>query len=187
MIRSFVYTKALLAMFFLSNMTYAQEVDVSKQIKDQVGEIGSKVNELGKTIETVPAVQDASAGLLQPIYQAAEAIDFPSFYWVAFALMVAGVVSFAGQLLFSKLLLLMRMKLDVKEVLSDILGFLISAIGLILTTQAATQNSTFTESPFMVLSAAIVGALIGFVFYLWGQSTEFKAARKQKIIHAINE
>ncbi len=56
-------------------------------------------------------------------------------------------------------------------------------MGMGLATQAAVENSTFTQSPAAVLSASGVGVLAGFVFYLWGQSQELRAVegrRKQE-------
>ncbi|MGI9516686.1 MAG: hypothetical protein ACR2NP_06565 [Pirellulaceae bacterium] len=143
---------------------------VVDKLKDQVGDIG-------ETIDQSETAQGVSAGVLQPIYDAAELIAFPAFYWVAFMLMVAGVISFAGQLIFAKLFLLFRAQLNLREVISDSAGLLISLIGLVLTTQAATQNSTFTESPTSVLSAAGVGVLVGIILLIWGQRLEFDAAR----------
>lgn len=139
------------------------------RLKDQVQEIGQTLNESGQ-------VQEISKGILNPIYQLAEYIDIPTFYWLAFAVMVAGVVSFAFQLVFAKLLLLFKGSLNIKEILSDALGLVISLLGLVLTTQAATQNSDFPQSPLAVVSAAAVGALVGLVFYWWGQKQEFQAA-----------
>ncbi|MCA9046990.1 MAG: hypothetical protein KDA69_21855, partial [Planctomycetaceae bacterium] len=52
----------------------------------------------------------------------------------------------------------------------------ISVVGLVLTTQAAAQNSTFTNSPALVLSGAAIGAVVGFVMYRWGQDLELRAA-----------
>ena len=178
MLRFSLLTKVLVLILFLGNFAIGQEESVPDRLKDQVGEIGEQIGEIGKTLDDVEAVKEASAGILQPIYDMADVVSIPSFYWVAFALMVAGVVSFACQLVFSKLLLLFRLHLNIKEILSDILGLIISLIGLILTTQAATQNSTFPDSPVMVVSAAFAGIILGFVFYWWGQSTEFKAAKK---------
>jgi hypothetical protein len=90
--------------------------------------------------------------------------------------MAAGVVSYTLQLVLGKLVVLMRMGLSFKEIASDAVGLAISVVGLVLTTQAAAENSTFTQSPAAVISAAIVGALAGFVLYLWGQSQELDAA-----------
>lgn len=145
--------------------------DPTEKLKDNVEDLGNTLNEFS-------SVQEASAGILEPIYQAAEFIAFPSFYWIAFALMVAGVVSFAGQLVFTKFFLLFKMNLNVKEILGDTLGLLISLVGLVLTTQAATQNSGFPENSIAVVSATAVGSIVGLVFYLWGQKQEFQAARK---------
>src|SRR5690606_29809677 len=97
--------------------------------------------------------------LLKPIYWLAEKFAFPTFYWLAFAAMVAGVVSFALQLVLAKLVVLSKFSLSPTEILSDSLGLVVSVIGLVLTTQAATENSTFTQSAFAVLSAAAIGAL----------------------------
>ncbi len=150
-----------------------QDSDVQDKLQEQV-------KDFGKTLDQSETVQEVSSGILEPIYSAAEYIAFPAFYWVAFALMVAGVVSFAGQLVFAKIFLLFRGHLNFKEIMSDSLGLLISAIGLILTTQAATENSNFTSRPVMVVSSAVVGALLGLVFYWWGQSQEIRAARGSK-------
>lgn len=128
-------------------------------------------------IDKNPQAQEVSAGVLQPIYTVAEHLAFPAFHWVAFALMATGVVSFALQLVLGKLVVLSRMGLSFKEIISDALGLVISVIGLVLTTQAAAENSTFTQSPAAVLSASAVGVILGFIFYLWGQSQEIEAAR----------
>lgn len=142
--------------------------------------IGKGAQDIGETLDQNRTVQEASAGLLKPIYDLSQYMAHPWFYWTAFAIMVAGVVSFAGQVVLTKLLLLLRLHLNFKEILGDLLGLLISLVGLVLTTQAATQNSTFTSSPAAVLSSAIVGGIAGILFYLWGQGTEFNAARRSK-------
>ena len=144
---------------------------LKEQVKDQVQEIS-------QTLNKSPQVQEISSGILQPIYQLAEYIKIPAFYWIAFAVMVAGVVSFAFQLVLGKFFLLFKGSMNIKEILSDALGLVISLVGLVLTTQAATQNSDFPTSPAAVVSAAIVGALFGLLFYWWGQSQEFRAARR---------
>lgn len=146
---------------------------VGEKLSEGAQEIGDKLNQS-------QTVQEASASLLKPIYQLSQYMAHPWFYWVAFALMVAGVVSFAGQIVLTKLLLLFSLHLSFKEILGDVLGLVISLIGLVLTTQAATENSTFTSSPAAVLSAAVVGAIAGLMFYIWGQSTEFAAARRNR-------
>jgi hypothetical protein len=103
------------------------------------------------------------------------------FHWLAFAVMATGVVSYALQLVLGKLVVLSRMGFSPSEILSDTLGLVISAIGLVLTTQAAAENSTFTHSPASVLSATAVGVIAGFIFYRWGQAQEVQAtvARQQ--------
>ena len=110
--------------------------------------------------------------------------------------MVAGLVSFAAQLLLSKFFQLFKLSLNLKEILGDLLGLLISVVGLVLTTQAAAQNSTFPENAIArskapsthpsllalrvaVVSSAIVGAVLGLVFCWWGQQQEFSAARSR--------
>jgi hypothetical protein len=98
--------------------------------------------------------------------------------------MVAGVVSFALQLVLGKLVVLSKFSISPSEILSDALGLAVSIIGLVLTTQAATENSTFTASAFSVLSATGVGALVGFIFYLWGQRQELQAVAGRRVIAA---
>lgn len=120
------------------------------------------------------------AGILQPIYALAEYMSFSSFHWVAFALMVSGVVSFALQLVLGKLVVLASGGFSLLEILADAQCLLISLVGLVLTTQAAADNSEFTTSPAAVLTATGVGALAGILFYLWGQSAELEALRGRR-------
>lgn len=148
----------------------AKDAETAKKVRD-------KVTEIGKTLGENDTAHEVSGGILQPIYDAATYLSFPAFHWCAFALMTAGVVSYLLQLVLAKLFLLFKMSLDIKEVLGDFLGLLVSAVGLVLTTQASTQNSTFTQSPVAVISATVVGVIVGFVFYTWGQKKEFAAVR----------
>jgi hypothetical protein len=160
----------------------AQDRDSADPSREITEQLSDQAKEIGQSVDNSQVAREATTSILRPIYDAAEFVsDWPAFYWAAFALMVAGLVSFAGQLVFSKLLLLIRLHLSFKEIMADLLGLAISALGLILTTQAATQNSGFTHSPAAVLSATLVGALVGFVFFLWGQSQEFRAARGAKV------
>jgi hypothetical protein len=134
-----------------------------------------EVSKIAKQVDQDPRAKTAAAGILQPIYVVAESLAFPAFHWLAFSLMAAGVVSYALQLVLGKLVVLTRLGLSLKEIASDAVGLAISVVGLVLTTQAAAQNSTFTQSPFAVISASVVGAVVGFVLYLWGQSQELQA------------
>jgi len=59
---------------------------------------------------------------------------------------------------------------------------LISLVGLVLTTQAATENSTFTESSFAVLSSAAAGLVVGVIMFFWGTKQEAQAADAQKAL-----
>lgn len=139
------------------------------------------VDDIARQVDQDERAQEVTAGILQPIYTLAEKLAFPAFHWVAFAIMATGVVSFALQTVLGKLAVLMRGSISFKEILSDILGLVISLLGLVLTTQAAAENSTFTSSPAAVLSAAGVGVVAGFIFYLWGQSQELQAAKGRKV------
>ena len=125
--------------------------------------------------------QEIAGGVLAPIYQLAETFSFPAFHWVAFCIMTVGVVSFALQLTLGKLVVLSRGGFSVSEIFSDAVGLIVSLVGLVLTTQAATQNSTFTQSSFAVLSSAGVGVLVGFLFYLWGQRIELQATKGRRL------
>ena len=135
---------------------------------------------VAEAIDRDEKAKEVSAGILKPIYRLAEAFSFPAFHWIAFAVMVAGVVSFALQLTLGKLVVLTRFGFSPAEILSDGLGLAVSLVGLVLTTQAAAENSSFTSSATAVLSAAVVGAIIGFIFYLWGQRQELQAVEGRK-------
>ena len=105
---------------------------------------------------------------------------FAAFHWIAFAVMVTGVVSFALQLTLGKLVVLAKSGFSPAEILSDVLGLVVSLVGLVLTTQAATENSSFTKSSAAVLSATAVGAIAGLIFYLWGQRQELQAVEGRR-------
>jgi len=135
---------------------------------------------VAETVDSNPQAQKASTSILEPIYEATEHIAFPAFYWVAFSLMSAGIVSYAFQLVLGKLIVLAKGSINIREILSDAVGLLTSAIGLVLTTQAATDHSTFADSPSNVLSAAGVGVVAGLVLYRWNQAEEVDAARGRK-------
>ena len=122
----------------------------------------------------------SSPQLTGGVKTASWAFSFPAFHWIAFAVMVAGVVSFALQLTIGKLVVLAKAAFSPAEILSDALGLTVSLVGLVLTTQAAAENSSFTGSSAAVLSATAVGVIAGFVFYLWGQRQELQALEGRK-------
>lgn len=189
---------ALTLAFFISGVVTAQDEAPSKStdeaaqkpeapanapeetLQDQAEKLKEKVEteteRIAKQVDKDPHAIKVSAGILQPIYIVAENLSFPAFHWLAFALMSAGVVSYALQLAIGKLVVLMRLGFSLKEILSDLVGLAISIIGLVLTTQAAAENSSFTQSPAAVISATVVGAAGGIILYLWGQSQEIQAA-----------
>ncbi|MEK6262897.1 MAG: hypothetical protein AABP62_30225 [Planctomycetota bacterium] len=147
----------------------APESSATEQVKETA-------EKLAKTLDKDPRAKTAAAGVLQPIYVVAENLAFPTFHWLAFALMTAGVVSYALQLVLGKLVVLMRMGFSLGEIISDAFGLAISVIGLVLTTQAAAENSTFTQSAAAVLTATVAGAIVGLILYWWGQAQELQAA-----------
>lgn len=153
-------------------------VESVKENAEQAAEVAKKkVEEIAKEVDQSPQAKEISAGILQPIYTLAEQLSFPFFHWLAFAVMATGVVSYALQLVLGKLVVLTKMGFSPAEILLDAHGLVISLVGLVLTTQAAAENSTFTQSPFAVISAAAVGVIVGFIFYRWGQAQEIQAAR----------
>ena len=146
-------------------------------LEESVKQASEKVEDISKQVDSSEQAKEISAGILQPIYLLAEYMAFPTFHWVAFTLMATGVVSFALQLVLGKLAVLAKFGFSLSEILADVLGLLISLIGLVLTTQAAAENSTFTTSAFAVLSSTAVGVVAGLVFYRWGQRHELDALR----------
>ena len=158
----------------VSDSSASELIDTAtEKIEEQLEEVAEKVNE-------DPRAEEARESILKPIYETAEYLSFPSFHWIAFAMMCAGLVSFALQLVLGKLIMLTQFHFSLTEILADGLGFGISAIGLVLTTQAATENSTFTQSPALVLSAAGVGLFFGLIFYIRGQTQELREAREAR-------
>ncbi len=155
--------------------------DRLEQAKEQLGDVAETtqqtVDKLAEQVDQNQQAQEARAGILKPIYLLAEYFAFPTFHWVAFMLMVGGVIGFALQLVLGKLVVLANRGFSIKEILSDTVGLAISAIGLVLTTQAAAENSSFTQSAFAVLTATVAGGLLGFVLYVWGQSQELQAVQ----------
>jgi hypothetical protein len=152
---------------------------------DATGDAATPAREAAEFVDQVDQsakAQRVKSSILAPIYALAQRLSFRAFHWVAFAAMVAGVVSFGLQLVLGKLVVLSKLSLSVTEILSDALGLFVSLVGLVLTTQAATENSAFTESSLAVITSAAVGGLVGLVFYVWGQRQEVQAAlgRKQQ-------
>lgn len=153
----------------------AQTESWEETAKKEAAKAEQKIKEIATDVDKDPRANQIKAGILQPIYLVAENLNFAAFHWLAFALMSAGVFSYALQLILGKLVVLMRAGFSLREILSDIAGFAISLVGLVLTTQASAENSTFTQSAAAVISATIAGAVFGFVLYCWGQSTELEA------------
>lgn len=156
------------------------EAAVSDKAADLVEKTQAKVEELAEKVDQNVTAKEAAEGLLGKIYLLAEKISFPAFHWVAFGLKSAGVVSFALQLVLGKLMVLFRGSINLREILSDVFGLVISAVGLVLTTQAAAENSTFTHSAAGVLSSAGAGVILGFMLYRWGQAIEVNAVAGQR-------
>jgi hypothetical protein len=177
----------------LATVARAQDVEAEETVQEQTEEIvdqtRERVGEFAADVDQSETAEKASAGILKPIYLLAEQMSFPAFHWVAFTLMTAGVIGFALQLVFAKLVVLSKMGFSLKEILSDALGLAISLFGLVLTTQAAAENSSFTQSPFAVLSATVAGVLLGLLHWRWGQAAEVQAlaGRKQEKVVAKAE
>jgi hypothetical protein len=173
---------ALAVMLAIAAPAWSQESDrnLDEKAQETLQSARDTAGELAETVNQSEQAQEVSAGILRPIYQLAEAFSFSAFHWIAFAAMVAGVVSFALQLTLGKLVVLTKFGFSPAEILSDALGLVVSLIGLVLTTQAAAENSNFTGSAASVLSATAVGAIAGFIFYLWGQRQELHAVEGRR-------
>jgi hypothetical protein len=155
--------------------------DAKPAVEDALEKIDGVVEQVDESAQA----QEVKSNILAPIYVLAERFSFPAFHWLAFAVMVTGVVSFALQLVLGKLVVLSRFGFSPTEILSDALGLVVSLIGLVLTTQAATENSSFTSSASAVISATAVGGLLGLVFYVWGQRQELQAVEGRRKAAAV--
>ncbi len=173
-------------LFGTAPFAMAQEEATSEEtvVEQATGTIENKTADIAKSVDENATAKEVSTGILNPIYKLAEYASHPAFHWIAFAAMVAGVISFALQLTLGKLVVLSRMGFSLSEILADALGLFVSLVGLVLTTQAATENSTFTTSAAAVLSATVVGAFVGIVFYVTGQGQELQAVRGRKLAAA---
>jgi predicted cation transporter len=173
---------ALTAVLAIVAPIRSQEIenDLEVQVQQTMENARETASTVADSVNKNEQANEVSAGILKPIYRLAEVFSFPTFYWIAFALMVAGVVSFALQLTLGKLVVLARLGFCLTEILSDGLGLSVSLVGLVLTTQAAAENSSFASSAAAVLSATTVGAVMGLVFYLWGQRQELQAVEGRK-------
>jgi hypothetical protein len=182
------WTTAFTVLLAICNPVLGQEVpaQVEEQSKPTVGAAQDELEEITGRVNQSEQAQRVKAGILKPIYSLAETFSFSAFHWVAFAAMVAGVVSFALQLTLGKLVVLSRSSFSPSEILSDALGLAVSLIGLVLTTQAATENSNFAVSAFAVISSTCVGVIAGLVFYIWGQRQELQAVAGRKKAAALD-
>jgi len=189
------YVLALITSFGLVTGVFADVKSAVEQVQQQAGqavetvkntaqELGqqaqAQANKMAADIEHSQQAKEIAAGILKPIYQLAEAMSFSAFHWLAFALMLAGVIGWALQLVLGKLVVASQGGFDIREVISDATVLVISLVGLVLTTQAATENSTFTQSTVSVLSSALVGLILGIVLYFWGQSQELEATQARE-------
>ncbi len=179
---------ALAVVLAIAATAWSQESEgnLQEQSQQTLERASQKADAVAEAVDNNEQAQEVSAGILKPIYQLAEMFAFSTFHWIAFAVMVAGVVSFALQLTIGKLLVLARSSFSLSEVLSDALGLVVSLVGLVLTTQAAAENSDFTKSSAAVLSATAVGAIAGLLFYLWGQRQELQAVEGRQRATAKN-
>lgn len=179
---TFVWSLALAAVLAIAGPVSSQEsaADLEQKAERTLEAARETAGAFAETVDESEQAQDVSAGILEPIYRLAEALSFSAFHWVAFALMATGVVSFALQLTLGKLMVLARAGFSLAEILGDALGLAVSLLGLVLTTQAAAENSSFANSPAAVISATAVAVIIGFVFYLWGQRQELQAVEGRK-------
>lgn len=154
-----------------------KEIAKPEEVNEPESELTDQLKDLAQEVDDSETAKETSAGILTPIYKVAEALEFPAFHWLAFALMLSGVIGFALQLVIGKLVVIAHLGFSIREILSDVLSFVISLFGLVLTTQAAAQNSTFTQSPFAVLSASLLGLILGIMLYFWGQAQEVEAVK----------
>jgi hypothetical protein len=182
MTKAMKLSTAICVLLAICAPVWAQQAPVAAedQSKPTLDAAQGELDELTERVNQNEQAQRVRAGILKPIYSLAETFSFSAFHWAAFAIMVTGVISFALQLTLGKLVVLSRSGFSPSEILSDALGLAVSLIGLVLTTQAATENSNFTGSAFAVISSTAVGAIAGLLFYVWGQRQELQAVEGRK-------
>ena len=111
----------LVAMLTMCAVIKAQEVpagaqEETKAAKDEVqpavDDAVKKIDEVVEQVDQSEQAQNVKSNILAPIYSLAERFSFPAFHWLAFAVMVTGVVSFALQLVLGKLVVLSQVQLE---------------------------------------------------------------------------
>ena len=140
--------------------------------------VGERIGDAKERLDTDPQAQQATDHILSSIRDIGnKVVAVPGFYWIAFAMMTAGLVSFLLQLVLGKLIMLTQSHFSIVEIMSDAMGFLISLIGLTLLTQSATNEGLVIDRPSFVVTAAGLGAFVGLIFYFRGQTQELREAR----------
>src|SRR3990172_8753582 len=126
---------ALAAVLAMAFPVWSQDAEGGLEQKAQqtLESARETAGEVAQAVDKDERAQQASAGILKPIYRLAEAFSFPAFHGIAFAVMVTGVVSFALQLTLGKLVALAKRGFSPAEILSDAFGLVVSLVGLVLT------------------------------------------------------
>ena len=171
----------------------AQEVaagaqEEAKAAKDEarpaVGDAVKKIDEVVEQVDQSEQAQNVKSNILAPIYSLAERFSFPAFHWLAFAVMVTGVVSFALQLVMGKLVVLSRFSLSPTEILSDVLG-------LAGKSHRFGAHDPGRDGKLQLHLERVFRALghrggrdTGIVFYVWGQRQELQAVEGRRRVAA---
>jgi hypothetical protein len=122
-------------------------------------------------------VQETAGGIQELITVLRSYLETPVSSGIAFTLAVAGLISFTFQLVLTKLVVLMKGSINVREILSDLAGLLFSAFGLILAADHHTSVSgtQLNKSPAAIVLFSAAGAIVGLVHYRWAQRQEVNA------------
>jgi hypothetical protein len=98
------------AAFWICMPVLGQESPVvpGDESKTAVDAAAEEIDDVVKQVDQSQQAQEVKSNILKPIYLLAESFSFPAFHWLAFAVMVTGVVSLALQFVFGQLVVLSR-------------------------------------------------------------------------------
>ena len=86
---------ALAAVLVIAGPGWSQEANggLEEQAQSTLESARERADAVVEAVDANTPAQEVSAGILKPIYRLAEAFSFSAFHWLAFSVMVAGVVS----------------------------------------------------------------------------------------------
>lgn len=146
---------------------------------EQAADPAGAIDRFAQQFDEIPIVRNTSEKILSLTTQLGELLQIPMFHQIVYSLGIAGAVSFTFQLLLTKLLVLLKGRFSIREIISDLTGLVFSLSVVVLTLRGDGRGIEFARHPGMLVGLTIMGILFGLVHYRWAQQQEILAARGQ--------